>query len=155
MTIRITQSVNAWDLTGSKEVGVRLSEMSYLYIRFFGLYVGWLHNDSAVVSDSQGVGGVLDVCISVQCTHSPCQKQCNPVQIRNMCSSYLTVEEPRQKTVKKRACGKTTANSSASCNLPRSSGRSNCKKRNLSVSVSPRKTPVCSLDKQTCLRLIH
>jgi len=31
--------------------------------------------------------------------------------------------------VKKRACGKTTANASASCNLPRSSGRSNCKRR--------------------------
>ena len=27
------------------------------------------------------------------------------------------------------ACGKTTANASASCNLPRSSGRSNCKRR--------------------------
>jgi len=31
--------------------------------------------------------------------------------------------------VKKRACGKTTANASASCNLPRSSGRSNRKRR--------------------------
>jgi len=27
-------------------------------------------------SDWQGVGGVLDVCISVQCTHSACQKLC-------------------------------------------------------------------------------
>jgi len=31
--------------------------------------------------------------------------------------------------VKKRACGKTTANASASCNLPRSCGQSNCKRR--------------------------
>ena len=50
-------------------------------------------------------------------------------QTRTLCSSCSSVEEARQKTVKKQACGKTTANTSASCNLPRSSGRSNCKRR--------------------------
>ena len=42
---------------------------------FFGLHAGWVHSDSVVVSDYQGVGGVSDVCISVHCTHSACQKQ--------------------------------------------------------------------------------
>jgi len=42
---------------------------------FFCLQSMWVHSVWVVVSDWQGVGGVLDVCVSVQCTHSVCQKQ--------------------------------------------------------------------------------
>jgi len=55
---------------------VRLLESVMLFWLFFlGFRAGWVHSDSAVVSDWQGVGGVSDVCISVHCTHSACQKQ--------------------------------------------------------------------------------
>jgi len=39
------------------------------------LHARWVHSDSAAVSDYQGVGGVPDVYISVQCTHSACQEK--------------------------------------------------------------------------------
>jgi len=47
------------------------------WLFLFGLHTRWVHSVSEVVSDWQGVGGVLDVRISVQCTHSACQKQCS------------------------------------------------------------------------------
>jgi len=42
---------------------------------FFGLHDGWVHIDSAVVSDYKGVGGASYVWICLHCTHSACQKQ--------------------------------------------------------------------------------
>ena len=53
-------------------VPVRLNS----FLTFFCLHTRWVHSVLAVVSDWQGVGDVVDVCISVQCTYSACQKQC-------------------------------------------------------------------------------
>jgi len=72
-----------------REVVVRFpaSDMCFFV---FGLHARWVHSDSAVVSDYQGVGGVSDVCISVHFIHSACQKQWAR-SIRNIVSASNTL----------------------------------------------------------------
>ena len=62
---------------------------------FFDFHAGCVKSDSVVVSDYQGVAGVPYVCISVQCTHSACQKQ------RHTCphSQYTMTKMPRVEAI--------------------------------------------------------
>ena len=56
-------------------VGSSIPGGSHSIFFVFGLHAGWVHSDSAVVSDYPGVGGVSDVWMCVHCNHSTCQKQ--------------------------------------------------------------------------------
>jgi len=85
---------DTWILIPAEPSSNPKSSVHHLVVyTFFGLHAGGVHSDSAVVSDEKGVGGVPGVRISVQRTHSACQKQWN-VGPRQWTSTWRSSEVP-------------------------------------------------------------